>query len=235
LTYAPLMTMAATGMRIGEVAGVRDQDVGDDGLHVVGQRRANDRRIADELQLPRLQYSDVKNGEEGERTLAFNAPIRDAVESARRFKKRFAVDNPGDWHDEGFLFCDQRGRPLEPRRLREALYRAQDRAGLPRARPHDFRKRVTTLLIRRGISPKVVAKWNGHTVRTALAFYEQVEKEDLEVAAAGLERSDPPTTIPAQPSDQLLERLRDALLRRGIADIDALLEEVNPERGKEAK
>ena len=226
LTYAPVMTIAATGMRIGEVAGLRDEAVSSDGLEVVGQRRTNDRRIATDLHLPRIEYSEVKNRDAGRRTLALTTSIRDAIGFAQRLKAEFAASGETEsWHDDGFLFCDERGRPLEPRRLRAALYRAQDRARLPRAHPHDFRKRVTTLLMRHGVSPKVVANWNGHSVRTALLFYEQVEREDLQAAAAGLEQAEAHAAMPTTLS-HLLDRVRLALIKRGVADVDALMAEV---------
>src|SRR5262249_50312158 len=77
-----------------------------------------------------------------------------------------------EWRDNGLIFPDAHGRPIDPARISNALHRALERAGLPRVRVHDLRHTAATLLLARGVHPKVVQEMLGHsTISLTLDTY----------------------------------------------------------------
>jgi integrase len=77
------------------------------------------------------------------------------------------------------------GRPLHPSHLlvRE-FYPLLRRAGLPSIRFHDLRHTAATLLLRRGVNPKVVSEMLGHAnISITLDIYSHVTPDMQEAAA----------------------------------------------------
>jgi integrase len=78
------------------------------------------------------------------------------------------------------------------------------RAGLPQIRPHDLRHSVASILLARGVHPKVVSDMLGHaTIALTLDTYSHVipslqQEAARVVAAATLD----PASMPPQPSSK---------------------------------
>lgn len=68
------------------------------------------------------------------------------------------------WEDNGLVFPTQTGKPMDAGNL---LYRSFKpllaKAGLPKIRFHDLRYSAATLLMRKGIHPKIVSEILGHS------------------------------------------------------------------------
>jgi integrase len=91
------------------------------------------------------------------------------------------------WADTQLVFCDDVGRPLSAEWVvRRAFRPLLRRADLPAIRFHDLRHTAATLMLTRGIHPKVVAEMLGHaTVAITLDIYSHVTP-DLQREAARL-------------------------------------------------
>jgi integrase len=62
------------------------------------------------------------------------------------------------------VFPTTTGNPIRPTHLREHFFpRVLERAGLPKMRFHDVRPAAATLLLERGVKPKVVSELLGHS------------------------------------------------------------------------
>ena len=73
------------------------------------------------------------------------------------------------------MFADEAGGPTSPDRVRWAFQRVLKDAGLPRIRFHDFRHTAATLLLGRGVHPKIVSEMLGHsTIAITLDTYSHV-------------------------------------------------------------
>jgi integrase len=91
----------------------------------------------------------------------------DAVDALRRHRQR----NPGI----GFVFTRPDGRPLSRPMVGGAWRALRVRAGAPAVRMHDLRHTAATLMLSRGVHPKIVSEMLGHsTVAITLDLYSHV-------------------------------------------------------------
>jgi integrase len=68
-----------------------------------------------------------------------------------------------DWVETGLVFTTSTGRHVEPRNLNIAFARLIARSGVRSIRLHDLRHTCATLLLSRGVSPRVVMDILGHS------------------------------------------------------------------------
>jgi len=144
-----------TGMREGELLGLRwrDVDLERRRLHLVRQLKNRQSRRA--VQLPQLAATVLAQHRD-----------RQAGERERRGVR---------WEDQGLVFPNTVGRPIDPSNLlRRHFYPLLDQAGLPRIF-HDLRHSCATLLLGEGIHPKVVSDLLGHSqIGITLDLYSHV-------------------------------------------------------------
>jgi integrase len=105
--------------------------------------------------------------------------------------------------DSGLVITTEDGRPLHPETLSGLFVRQARRAGLPPIRLHDLRHSVASILLARGVHPKVVSDMLGHaTIALTLDTYSHVipslQQEAARVVAATLD----PASMPPQPSSK---------------------------------
>jgi integrase len=80
------------------------------------------------------------------------------------------------WEDNDLAFPNEVGRPLEASNLlRRSFGPLLVRAGLPASRFHDLRHTAATLMLGRGIHPKIVSEMLGHSqISVTLDLYSHV-------------------------------------------------------------
>jgi integrase len=90
------------------------------------------------------------------------------------------------WHDSGLVFVNTIGNALDPTNVYKYQYRPMiKRAGLPMIRLHDLRHTAATLLLLSGIHPKVVSELLGHSsINITLNLYSHV-LPDMQASATG--------------------------------------------------
>lgn len=164
--YACLLTY---GLRIGEVLGLRWQDVDSTAgtLSVAGK--------VHRLGKGTPQLSDKTKTPQSRRTLPLMPLVTDALAWRRE-----RTDSPT------LIFTGERGQPLSDNTVRKRLYRTLARYGLPRRKPHASRHAVVTLLIQQGADAATVAAIVGHSsthVTTRVYLH-----TDAEQIRKGLER-----------------------------------------------
>ncbi len=77
--------------------------------------------------------------------------------------------------NDRLLFCEYDGKPLIPATIRQYWQRLIKRLGYPHIRFHDMRHTHATLMLKQGISPKVIQERLGHaTISTTLDIYSHV-------------------------------------------------------------
>lgn len=102
-----------------------------------------------------------------------------AVAALRRHKAAQAQQRllvGSDWNANDLVFPNVYGRPQEGWHLvYSRFYRLLDKAGLPRIRFHDLRHTAATLMLSRGVHPKIVSEMLGHsTIAITLDLYSHV-------------------------------------------------------------
>lgn len=159
--WGPLWALAiATGLRRGELLGLRWQDVDLPGklLHIRGALDADGQRVATKTA-------------RSVRTVPLGAAAVAALTTRRAAQRRERVAS-GHWHPTDLVFTTLDGGPLRGDNVYRAFQEALDRLGLPHVRFHDLRHTCASLLAAQGVPVEVVQQLLGHTsIRTTADVY----------------------------------------------------------------
>jgi integrase len=152
--YAAWLLFATTGVRRGEVAGLRWPDV-DLKAGRVSPRRP---RVVVNYE---VVVSEPKTSK-GRRSLALDPTTVAALRErrARQLEQRLAVGPR--WQDSGLVFTWPDGRSIHPERFSRWFEQHAREAGLPRIRLHDVRHSYATAALAAGVPAKVVSERLGH-------------------------------------------------------------------------
>ncbi len=159
--YALLFfTALATGMRRGELLGLQWDSI--DWTH-------NQIHVKQALDNTTKQLSTPK-------TKAARRKIDIFPDLALELKKHKLAQGRGD---EGFVFCDEKGKPLDPDNLvKREFLPALVRAEVKRVRFHDLRHTNVSIRIEEGQNLVYISKQIGHSsVKTTLDVYAHLMKE----------------------------------------------------------
>jgi integrase len=159
-----------TGMRQGELLGLRWQDVDLERRRLQLVRQLKNRQSRRAVLLPELAA-----------TALVDHRARQAAEREQQGVR---------WEEHGLVFTNTVGKPLTPNNLRQrSFYPLLDRAGLPRIRFHDLRHSCATLLLSEGVHPKIVSDLLGHSqIGITLDLYSHVTATMQAVAAEAMGR-----------------------------------------------
>lgn len=169
-----------TGMRRGELLALRwaDVDIPGQALAVTGTLQ----RVKGQG-LVRVEPKTARSRRRILLTPTATAALR-RHQSAQAAERLSAADW---WRDQGLVFCSGLGTPLEAGNvLRRSFHPLLTRAGLPSIRFHDLRHTAATVMLGRGVHPKIAYETWGHaTVGDHLDLYSQVtESMQRQVAGA---------------------------------------------------
>jgi integrase len=153
--YGPLFLVAAfTGLRRGELCGLRWQDVDLDRkvLHV---RRA--------LTIIRRQVRLKPPKSSRARALHIDDAVVEALGRQRAWQREQAATLGPVWHNRwDLVFTADTGRPLVPDSVSRAFKETVQQLPVPRIRLHDVRHTHATLMLQAGVPIKVVSERLGH-------------------------------------------------------------------------
>ena len=174
---APITTALYSGLRLGELRGLRwrDLDLDTGRLSVIQslQKVPGGGVVARQPKTHRSR-----------RSVSVPAALVGVLREHRHSQVEARLVAGDAWEDADLVFTDALGRPLSETRLRWAFWRLLREAGLPRIRLHDLRHTMATLMLAAGEHPKVVSERLGHsTVSITLDTYSHV-LPGLQAAAA---------------------------------------------------
>lgn len=178
-----LLTLAVTtGMRRGELLGLRWRDVDLD-RGAVAVRGSLQKSFEGDLKIAAPKTPRSKRQIELSET---------ALAALRRHRKKQTERRlllGAEWTADDLVFPSAIGRPQEGRHLVYGqLNPLLVKAGLPRIRFHDLRHTAATLMLARGIHPKIVSEMLGHsTIGITLDLYSHVTPTMQRQAAAAMD------------------------------------------------
>ena len=146
---------ATTGLRRGELAGLRWRDVDfPAGRIVVAQQRAKGGGSV---------TADPTKTRRSRRLISLDERTLDIRREHRRRQVELRLMAGPAFQDHDLVFCLADGRPLHPDRLTQ-MFRDRSRAsGLPYLTLHGLRHSHATQMLRAGVHPKVVQERLGHS------------------------------------------------------------------------
>ena len=162
-----LWTLALhTGLRRGELAGLRWRDVDlDAGTLTVAQQRTTANYTVV------ITTPKAKSQRQLLLAPATVAALRGHLQRQR--KERMALGP--DWTDSGYVFVDEAGVEIHPQRFTKLFDEVLKRTGAPKIRLHDLRHTMASLALEAGVHPKVVQEQLGHSaIAVTLDTYSHV-------------------------------------------------------------
>lgn len=152
--YAAWVLFLARGLRRGELAGLKWQDVDLDAgwARIVRTRLSVGGRVMD---------SQPKT-DAGRRSLPLDAGLVVVLRAHRKRQLEERLSWGAAWQDTGYLFAREDGSPMHPEHLSDRFETLGRQAGVRRIRLHDARHTAATLMLEDGTSVKVAAEMLGH-------------------------------------------------------------------------
>jgi integrase len=150
--HIALLLAASTGMRRGEVLGLRWTAIDGTKVHV-------------NLSLQRVRGSLVfvpPKTDRSRRTISLPPVTVDALKRWRKVQSERRLLLGEAWNDLDVVVDRGDGRPLDPAELSHGFARLCARTGLQGMRLHDLRHAFATQLLVAGVHPKVVSDALGH-------------------------------------------------------------------------
>jgi len=170
-----------TGMRQGELLALRWRDV--DLQTGMVQVRTTLQRSKDGF-----VFSEPKT-DRSRRQVALTKVAVAALRRQRIAQAEERLRLGGMWEDNDLVFANELGKPIEAGNLlRRSFWPLLERVGLSRIRFHDLRHTAATLMLGRGVHPKVVAEMLGHSqIAVTLDLYSHVTPTMQREATAALD------------------------------------------------
>ena len=175
----PATVAVGTGLRRGELLGLRWQDV---------DLKAGKLAVRQNLQQTRdgLLFKSPKTAK-GSRSLSLMPSTVEALRAHKRAQAARRLEKGPAYRDHDLVLCEDDGSPWSPNRFSAQWHKAMREKGRS-VRFHDLRHTHATLLLRQGTHPKVVSERLGHaTIGITLDTYSHVLPDMQDEAAKRLD------------------------------------------------
>ena len=174
------VTALATGMRQGELLGLRWEDVD------LETRRLHVRHALARVQ-GKLVLLEPKT-ERSRRTLVLPEIALTALRAHRTRQRMERLVAGSRWQETAYVFTTSLGSALDAATVTRAFQRALVRAGLPHSRFHDLRHTAATFLLAQGFTLEDVKNLLGHSSITLTSnTYGHVLEQRQQQLAAGMD------------------------------------------------
>lgn len=174
--FATFYLVMATGLRRGELLGLRWQDVSERELHIRQQLTFREGAFV---------FTPPKTAQ-GTRRIAITPDVFSVLEAHRKAQEAAQRELGALWPSTGLVFVSEAGTPIHPRNFERSWKQLKKAAGLE-ARLHDLRHLHVSLLVKQGIDPQAIADRVGHTDASfTLRRYSHMFEEHRERTAISL-------------------------------------------------
>jgi integrase len=172
--YVPVLLAFQTGMRRGELCGLKWEDIDfDRGTLAVRRSVEQTKKGILGQEKATMRFKEPKTGKSRIITMPKVLTIELRRHKGEQAERRLQLGEA--WQDQGLVCPNDDGTLRTPDGLSRAFARLVRKAGLPHLRLHDCRHTHATLLLANGENVKVVAERLGHsTSRLTLDPYAHV-------------------------------------------------------------
>jgi integrase len=173
-----LMTAVMTGMRQGELIGLR--------WHNVSLSQPPAITVAEAMQRKRggqPRHLGEPKTAQSVRTVPIPSFLAERLRHEQRRQTAIRRADP-DWNPDGFVFVTRNGKPFHDKEVYTQFSKLLERYQLPKLRFHDLRHTAATLMVEMGTPIEVVSKILGHsTIRLTVDTYAHISPVLMEQAA----------------------------------------------------
>ncbi|MFE1746317.1 tyrosine recombinase XerC [Coleofasciculus sp. H7-2] len=175
--YAAFYLVMATGLRRGELLGLRWEDVSERELYIRQQLTYREGAFV---------FAPPKTAQ-GTRRIAITPDVYAVLEAHRRAQEAQRADLGEMWPNTGLVFVSEVGTPIHPRNFERSWGQLKKAANMPPARLHDLRHLHVSLLVKQGVDPQAIADRVGHSDASfTLRRYSHMFEEHRERTAISL-------------------------------------------------
>ena len=169
LLYTIFYLALFTGMRRGEIVGLKWEDINFNNKLIEVRRSAN-------FKNKKFNYKDLKT-ESSRRQIAISDKLIDVLKKYKKERASFSKDKQA-------VFLTPEGKIVRPDYLTRKFKKIFIKLGMPNKRFHDIRHTHATWLLEEGINSKIVQKRLGHArVETTLNIYSHITLDEQRKAA----------------------------------------------------
>jgi integrase len=169
--YLAILLELTTGLRRGEVLGLRWEDVDLDNNLIHVQRTLVTVSNENGPTKTKLVYHPPKT-KAGRRLIPLHPRVVDLLRKLQAEQAKAKEILSSEYQDNGLVFCTTKGTPISPRNYNRTFQRLRKKAGLEGVSPHVLRHTFATRLAEINIHPKVAQELLGHSkVATTLDIY----------------------------------------------------------------
>ena len=130
----------------------------------------------------KIYEKDSTKNENGEREVYILPATMQLIEMLIAEREQMRIANGDRWHETGYLFTQDNGRPMHPDSVNDYLAKFSLKYGFRHLHPHLFRHSLTTLLTSNGMSVAAAAKAIGDTEETVIRYYDHAPDDSPKVA-----------------------------------------------------
>ena len=153
--YSIYFTAIYTGMRRGEVLGVRWQDVDfENNVIYVRQTLQPVKKVG-------LTFKEPKSGKSRSITITPSLAKELKIIYKQQLENKLLLGQ--GYHDLDLVFAQKNGNPIQPSEMARNFRKLIESTDLPYIRFHDLRHTHATLLLQQGVHPKIVSERLGHS------------------------------------------------------------------------
>ncbi|MBA9027618.1 site-specific integrase [Peribacillus huizhouensis] len=163
--YIGFLISIFTGMRQGEILGMRWKDVDFETQTIFVRQTLT-------------QNAEIKSGAKNEasvRSIHIPSKLVDELRTYRKHVLQEKLTHGQSYYDNDLVVCTRAGKPMIPRNFRKEFYNLVEKVGLPKIRFHDLRHTHATILIQQNVNVKLISERLGHSdIETTLNTYSHV-------------------------------------------------------------
>lgn len=185
---AAFMLDLATGLRLGELLGLRWQDVDlKEGIIAVKRSITRVKNFDDSIDTKTVLIVQEPKSKSGRRYIPIPENIIKALKQHRTRQKVERLAAGEGYSDNDLVFSTEIGAPIEPRNFLRKYYILVKKAGIPPVNFHSLRHSCATRLLEANEHPKIVQEILGHSnITLTLDTYSHVLPELKKAAIAKL-------------------------------------------------
>jgi len=179
----------ATGLRVGELLGLRWEDVDMDNNILNVNQTIGRVKLFDENSSvkSKLAFGEPKTAA-GKRSVSIPPCVTEQLKKHKKKQNEERLVFDGVFNEHNLVFCSQIGIPIDPKNLDRTFKSLLKKAELEKTNLHALRHTYATRLLEANEHPKTVQELLGHsTISTTLDIYSHVNSELKHSAAKKIE------------------------------------------------